>query len=474
MRVLFSVWECAPFIKVGGLGDVARSLPLALHDLGTDIRIILPFYKSISVSKRISLGTIYVVYDGKKHAVDIYETRFPDREIPVYLLRNRRYFHVPVEDTFSVYDLTVVEFLKQNISGWTPDIIHTNDNHCGLIPHLVVQEKLPQKTLFTIHNIYFQRKRSIHEFKKMRLTDCGCRFIEWETEKRKMNFLLEGINHADMVNTVSPTYATEILTEEYGAGLDDILQSQAKKITGILNGIDYSIRNPQNDPYIPYHYCASTISGSKYKLFAPDKGKLKNKKYLQRELGFQVQEDIPLIGFVGRFESAQKGVDLIHKMLLRMDDSNFQFIMLGKGDVAWEERFEWITTFRPKNIYVNNLYTDEMASKIYAACDFLMIPSKFEPCGLIQMIAMKYGCLPIAHSTGGLKDTIEDGEDGFLFEKPTSVALESAIRRAVKVRRDFYGRFLTMRKRAMEKDFSWNRSAVKYMSVYSRLLSGID
>ncbi|RJQ25976.1 glycogen synthase [Candidatus Parcubacteria bacterium] len=474
MKILFPVWELAPFIKVGGLGDVARSLPRALYHLGQDIRLIVPYYKALKLhgQRRYKICEFNIIYNKKKVPIKMFKIHFLNDNIPVYLLQNPFYINVPMADTFAVFDLAVIEILKNNILDWQPDIVHCNDNHCGFIPFLVKHNNLAVKTLFTIHNLCYQRKYPVLIVEKMGLLPSQCRIMRWEIKSKQINFLFEGITHADLINTVSPTYSKEILTEEYGEGLDDILRRESSKIFGILNGIDYDICNPAEDPYIPYHYNNSSISDkSKYKVFPFFEGKKLNKRYLQRKLNFSINKDIPLIGYIGRIAGNQKGIDLIHKMMLRLDLEKYQFVLLGKGDENWEERFMWLAKFYPKNVFFSNIFDEELASQIYAASDFLLIPSKFEPCGLIQMIAMRYGTVPIARATGGLKDTIKSGQDGFLFEKFSSHELEKILKKAIKLKDDNPDKFAEIIKNAMAKDFSWSISAQEYLKSYQKLLS---
>ncbi len=473
MKVLFVTWEVAPFFKVGGLGDISRSLPRALQHSGIDIRIITPYYKAFKLlgQKRKKIGRFSVVYDNKKTFITIYQISFLETDIPVYLLENHRYLDSPMIDTFAVFDLAVAAILKNNYLSWMPDIVHCNDLHTGFIPFLIKHMRLPVKTLLTIHNLAHQGRTSINIVEKMGIDPKKCRLIRWEIKNKRINFLLEGIIHADLVNTVSPTYAKEIMTKEYGQGLDDILRAKERKIFGILNGIDYDIRNPSTDDYIPYHY---NLNGNrlknKEKIYSYEEGKRLNKAYLQKKLGFKVDHNIPLIGFIGRFASHQKGIEIIHKMLMRLDLKQYQFVFLGQGEEEWEQKFLWIAKFNPKHVFYSSEFDEKLASLIYASCDFLLIPSQFEPCGLVQMIAMKYGTLPIARATGGLKDSIVNGKDGFLFEKYSSHDLEKKLKLAISIWKEKPKKYKQMVKTAINKNFSWDASAQKYIEIYQRLL----
>ncbi|MDP4011855.1 MAG: glycogen/starch synthase [Candidatus Roizmanbacteria bacterium] len=466
MNILFVSWEVDPFFKVGGLGDIARSLPKALHNKNIDISLAVPLYDAVKFhgQETTEVGQVSIVYDGKKITFHIIKTTFPDVNIPIYFFKNKKYLSIPMADTFAVFNMAIIESIRMNALQ-KPDIIHCNDNHAGFIPLLVKHHNLPIKTLLTIHNLNNFGRAGINQVIKMGIDPNMCTVLKWEIQKRQINFLLEGIVHADKVNAVSETYAKEILTEEYGSGIDEVLTGLSNKITGILNGIDYEVRNPTNDTYLKYTYDIKA-SGN---LFDITKGKANNKAYLQKKLEFDIDPNIPLIGFIGRFDSKQKGVQLLHRVINRIDKKRYQFVVLGTGEPNWEERYLWLSQFY-KNVYYKNVFDEELASQMYAGCDFLIIPSKFEPCGLIQMIAMRYGCIPIARATGGLKDTIRDGDTGFLFEEYTSTALENTLIKAATLFRTDKDAFASMRIRAMKEDFSWNQSAEKYIKLYKELL----
>ena len=476
MKVLFTVWELAPFFHVGGLGDIARSLPKALYSSKVDIRVILPYYKALKLFKlkREKIKTFSIIYDKKKEKVTLYQIHFLDANLPVYIIQNKKYLNVPNNDIFPFFNLAIMEILEKNYLSWQPEIIHCNDNHEGLIPFLVKHKKLPYKTLLTIHNLTHQGKMSPDFIKKMGVDPGKCRVIRWEIKKRQINRLLEGIVHADLVNTVSPTYAKEILTEKYGAGIDELIRNERQKISGILNGLDYDTRCPQKDKNIIYHYNETEAKGDyPYKIYPPFEGKKMNKEFLQEKLGLTVSNETPLIGFIGRFDSKQKGIELIHKMIRRVNLKKFQFAILGEGEVEWVERFNWLARFYEKSVAYVSVFDDRLASQIYAAADFLLVPSKYEPCGLIQMIAMRYGTIPIARATGGLKDSIIDGVDGFLFEDYSSFDLEKKLKDAVEIWQNNKKKYQSMVLAAMTKDFSWNKSAKEYINLYKKLLTSV-
>ena len=456
----------APFFQVGGLGDVAKSLPKSLHRLRVDVRVILPFYKALKLHKlqKKEIKKFTVIYDGKKEEVVIYQIHFLDENIPVYILKNEKWIDIPSRDTFAFYDLCVYEILKNNHLSWTPEVVHCHDHHAGLIPLLIKHNNLKFKTLLTIHNLNHQGKYSIDVIKRTGLDHSKCRVIQWEAKKKQINFLLEGIIHADLVNAVSPTYAKEILTEEYGCGLDEIIRNEGQKISGILNGIDYDSRDPAKDKNISFNYGVDKAI----------EGKKLNKTFLQEKLGFTISDEIPLIGFIGRFESKQKGLDIMHKMIRRVNLQKFQFVILGQGEVEWEDQFLWLASFYKKNVSYISVFDKRIASQIYAGADFLLVPSKFEPCGLIQMIAMRYGTLPIARATGGLKDSIDDKINGFLFKKYSSFELEKTMKKAVEIWKNDKKKINEMILNAMKKDFTWDKSAREYIKLYNKLVGNFD
>lgn len=475
MSILFAVWEIDPFFKVGGLGDVARSLPGALKDRGVDIRCVMPFYDAVRLgrARAIKRATVTIPYAGKSERIEVIETKNPANGVPVYLLRNKRYFSIIKHpDTYALWARAIVTIVQEHTLGWTPEIIHCNDLHTGLVPLLVREGRVPVKTILTIHNLAHQGPTATDILEKLGVDPSRCRVILWEIRLRKINLLLEGIVHADVVTTVSPTYAREILTEEYGHGLEEVLRGKEGRIFGILNGIDDIWRRKMLMESVKYPFARPGGNSNGVKSFLSDweTGKWRNKRYLQRLLGLKVDENLPLLAFIGRLDPEQKGIDLIHKMLRRIDLSAIQFVLLGTGNTNWEERFLWLDKFYPKEVSCTFKFDETLAHQIYAGADFLLIPSKYEPCGLIQMIAMFFGTLPIARGTGGLSDSIKDGVNGFLFRKYSSHALEEEVKKALAIWRKDRDRYRRMVKAAMATDFSWGNSAAEYLSLYDKLL----
>ena len=474
MNVLFVVWENDPFFKLGGLGDIARSLPGALKTQNVDIRVIIPYYKVVKMgrNKKTKIGEYNFLYAGKNAKVEVWESQNPYTKVVAYFLKNKKYLDVvSLIETWGFFDKAVVELIKSKILDWVPDILHINDCHTGLIPLLVKQEKLPIKTMLTIHNLAFQGKVPIDIVKKMGIDPRFCRALQWEIKSRQINFLQEAIIHADIITTVSPTYAKEILTEELGYGLHEILRGKEGLIYGILNGIDIDWRHTARSRAIKYPYGPKEkrVDG-RIEYYDWREGKALDKEFLQKKLGIKVGKDIPMLCFIGRLSEAQKGLEILHRMLRRVDQTKFQFVILGTGEKEWEERFAWLSTFYPKYISCNFKFDDTLAHQIYAASDFIVIPSRYEPCGLIQMIAMLFGTIPIAHKTGGLKDSIKEGYNGFLFSAYSSEALEKTVIKAINMWKNKRSTYEKMVENALTTDFSWNKHAKEYLVLYEKLL----
>jgi starch synthase len=274
--------------------------------------------------------------------------------------------------------------------------------------------------------------------------------------------MTEGITHADMVTTVSPTYLKEIQTEELGAGLDDLVRDNLFKTQAILNGIDYSLHDPSTNASLAIRYDLQSDL---------EKVKQVNKTYLQKTFGLPIKRDVTVIGFVGRLDVNQKGIDVLHRMISREEFDKCQFVIMGHGKESWEERFGTLATFLPDTVSVMTKYDDELASLIYAGSDFVLIPSHFEPCCLIQMYAMRYGAIPIARATGGLNDTIKDRVNGFLYTSPTARVLKQTITKALEIKKMKPEIFEKMIRAAMATNFSWNKSAQEYIALYRQLVN---
>lgn len=471
MKVLFVSGELAPFAKVGGLADVAAALPPALFELGADIRIIIPRYGIIDSEKypmEKILSGVEVEFKGKKNKINLFQAVLPDGSVTVYLIENERYLskggvylsedasscgNEAEFERFGFFTVSVLEILK-NLE-WQPQIIHCNDWHTGLLPLLAPKNF---RTITTIHNLAYQGRyreeivlSALDKDKKI-----------FHPKDGHIIALREAILNSGLINTVSLAYAKEILTEEFGCGLEKDLETRKKDLSGILNGLDVNLFNPETDTDIFRNFSVNNISARE-----------ENKARLQKILGFTEDKDIPIFGFVGRL-TEQKGFDILIPALEEMLGENMQIVILGFGDKNYEEK---LTAFARKNfavkISLNFKFDAELAQKIYSGSDFFLVPSRFEPCGLIQMIAMRYGAVPIARRTGGLRDTvinyIEPDGNGIVFEKYDIKDLLEALKKAMEIYQE-KEKLLILRKNGMAADFSWRKSAMKYFELYQKLI----
>lgn len=471
MRVLITGYEAAPFFKRGGLGDVLGSIPKALAKIGVDARVVIPYYEEIRdkhESKKI--GTISVCFGKKIMQVGIYKNYFPNTRIPIYFLENKNLMAVNTRgrnkkiDQFAFFDLCVAHFILWSITDgkWTPDLAHCNDWHTGLIPLILRRElKISIPTLLTIHNLSYQGKGSIRVLDLLHVQDEDAKELKRGTPATEINILGEGIIHAGVVSTVSRSYAKEIVENSDHEPIHTFLlkrqqeRGRRDEVLGILNGIDYDVWNPRHDSFLGTLYGMSDYRG----------GKAKNKEYLLKHLGLQ---DKPTFCFIGRM-AHQKGLDTLMKVMPAIMSSDVNLIFLGAGEKTVEASVLRAVKQYPKSIRAEFAYNERFAHHLYGGCDFILIPSHFEPCGLIQMIAMRYGTLPIASKTGGLKDTIIDGENGFLFENGSYKDLLKKIEKAIEIYSDEKARE-KMIENAMSTDFSWDKSAKQYKELYKEII----
>jgi starch synthase len=355
--------------------------------------------------------------------------------------------------------LAIAIWLNGN-TYWQPQIVHLHDWHTAMVP--VILKHLCQnqhyKYITTIHNLAYQGKTNTPVSQKLGLAADACRILSWDQDDAYTNILLEGLLHSDMITTVSPTYAREILTEEYGEKIQEILSARENNIIGILNGIDQNVFNPGTDPLITYNYTSETAIN----------GKLQNRINLQKELGLNPDQGKTMIGFVGRVDPGQKGIRLMIETLPSIVDDQTQFVFLGSGDPGLEQALHQAGDSLPQCRIITR-YDEQLAARIYAASDLMIIPSKFEPCGLVQMIAMRYGALPIARKTGGLIDTIKHQYNGFLFADYTTDGLINAVKEAKTFIQDENTR-ATLVRQAMATDFSWTLPAKEYYQLYEKLI----
>ncbi|WP_456435380.1 glycogen synthase GlgA [Thermovibrio ammonificans] len=471
MRVLFVSSEIYPFAKTGGLADVSYSLPKALSQVGVQVSTVMPLYKCVNTEKHRIKPTgesVEVEIGAGKFTFELYRC---GNQVTHYFLKNDRLFgreflygtpygDYPDNDVrFGSFCWAVAQLVKRG--SLRCDVIHTNDWQAALIPVLAKEKlKLPVKTLQTIHNIAYQ---GIFPKEAIERLSLGWELFHMEALEfwGKVNFLKGGIVFGDAVNTVSPTYAKEITTPEFGYGLDGVLRKYSYKLFGILNGIDYDVWNPETDPHLYVNYTEASVER-----------KEENKELFLEETGLKGKEK-PLFVFIGRF-AKQKGVDLILRASARLAQMPANFAILGFGDEAYNEAFQKLNEL--ENFFVKVAFDEPLSRKMYGSADFLLMPSLYEPCGLNQMIAMRYGTLVVARKTGGLADTVVDisepGGYGILFEPFTPEAFTEAVERGVKLYWNSRERFYSLRRAVMELDFSWNASALKYTRLYENLLEG--
>lgn len=475
MKVLFVASEAYPFIKTGGLGDVAYALPKALRKLGIDARVIIPKYSGIPSSFKNCMENIdsFNVTVGWRNQYCGLKYLTYD-EVPYYFIDNEYYFNRPQiygfyddGERFSYFSKAILESIKY-MGDFTPDIIHCNDWHSGIIPvllkeHYSEDEKYSKiKSIFTIHNLKYQgvfSKEILGE-----LLNLDEKYFKDETLKfyNDVSFMKGGIIFADAVTTVSNTYAQEVQTPFYGEALEGLLSSKSENLHGIVNGIDYELYNPKVDKMIFYNYDVKNREN-----------KVKNKLKLQQKLNLDVNENIPMIGIVTRLVK-QKGLDLIVDKLQELLRLPVQIVLLGNGDRYYEEIFEYYASIYPSHISTNIIFDEGLAQQIYAASDMFLMPSLFEPCGIGQLIALKYGSIPIVRETGGLKDTVMSynkytgSGNGFSFINYSSEELLDTINRALELYNDKVS-WDKLVENAMLSNNSWENSAKNYMDLYISL-----
>lgn len=484
IKVLFAAAECSPLAKVGGLADVVGSLPKALKKRGIDARVIIPFYESINkkiFSPKLIKKDLPIIVGGKHLKFDLYSTKYQD--VTIYLIYNREYIsqgeiykqprHKPgglwEKERFFFFTESLIQALP-HLNSW-PDILHLNDWHTGMVPKFLSFKTTADphykkiKTIFTIHNLAMQGVWPATEILPwLDMTEYD--FDKKDLQNGNINPLLFGIRHSDLITTVSPTYTKEITTKKYGAGLEKFLKKRRENLFGILNGIDTNKFNPISDPFIYNNYDEQSLEV-----------KNTNKQKLLKEVDMEFSADKPLIGLVSRLVW-QKGIDWVVDLIPKLKKLNAQLIILGTGDPELEHILKQAQAKYPKNCRVLIKFDSKLAQKIYAASDMFLIPSRFEPCGLTQMIAMRYGTIPIARATGGLKDSIDKFQQnnkkisgtGFLFKSENSKALNKAVKKACRVYKN-KRIWQLLQKNAMKKDFSWEKSASEYIKLYKKLIS---
>ena len=452
IKILYVSAEVAPFSKAGGLADVAGSLPSVLKKTGLDVRVITARYQTTNLPKGKWIYNGHARLGDDFFAFGVYEAKTYE-DTPIYFIGNEFFFEnrdkvYSYDDDiarFYFFSLAILDFIKN--SEWKPDIIHLNDWHGGIISYLLKKDKIIKKlkikSLFTIHNLSFQ----------------GAGVLLG----KKINLARLAIKWADLISTVSPNYAREILTAVGGSGLHRQLLKRKKNLYGILNGIDYYVFDPLKDPQIPFRFDESSLDD-----------KLKNKIALQQSFDLPENPAIPILGIASRITN-QKGLGLLISIIDWLLALELQIVIVGGGDPNLVKKLKVIIAKYPKKVAGHLEFNVEIASLIYAGSDMFLMPSLFEPCGLGQLIAMRYGSVPIVRRTGGLADTIKDYDtkkktgNGFVFESFNSVDFFGAIVRALTLYRDEVS-WRELLQKIMQERFSWDESAEKYIKLYNKLI----
>ena len=484
MRVLFVTAEAQPLAKSGGLADVSRALPMALRQQGLDVRILLPGYPCAIrqlKSPRIEANLSSLL--GGESATLI-SGQLPGSDVPVWLVHAPSLFSragglyqddngtdwADNAQRFAFFARVATEIATGHLLDWQPDIVHANDWHTGLIPLLLSMEAGPKPaTIFTIHNLAFQGNFPRDVLPLIGLSE-GLFTTDGVEFYGQVSYLKAAIRYSDKITTVSPTYAGEILSPALGCGLDGILRDRGQNFTGILNGIDTELWDPAIDHYLPQLYSARDISGKRV-----------CKAELQREFGLEVSLETPLIGFVSRL-THQKMADVIRDVVPSIIEFGAQFVLVGEGDPALEAAFEDLGRQYPSKAGIQIGYAESLAHRLQAGADILLAPARFEPCGLTQLYASRYGTIPIVRRTGGLADTVTDltvealsdrTATGFVFENNNLAELRNVIDRALTLYREPLA-WRRLQLQGMARDFSWDTSAAKYAALYCDLTDVSD
>ena len=476
MKLFFAASEVAPFIKTGGLADVAGSLPNALAKLGHDVRVILPLYSAIPAMWRRQmtfLKSFHFPLSWRNAYCGLFSLEY--QGLTYYFIDNEYYFQreglygqFDDGERFAYFSRAVVEVPIQ--LGWSPDIIHCNDWQTSLVPVYLLEARhrepllMHTKSVFTIHNIEYQGRFDRNILGDVLGLDESYFREDMLSYYGDVNLVKGAIYAADYITTVSPTYAKELQYAFYAHGLEGVIADNYHKFTGILNGIDMEHNNPATDPFLPAPYSAADPSG-----------KAACKAALQEKLGLNVDPDVPIIACISRLV-AHKGYELVTAAFPKILEHYVQFVVLGTGDWGIESFFRMAAQEYPGRVSANLMYSAELASQIYAGADLLLMPSISEPCGLSQMIAMRYGTVPIVRLTGGLKDSVPSYNPttvtglGFTFGSITPGDLLGAIDRGLETYETDRPNWAALMKRGMTTDFSWDQSAAAYEKVYQQVM----
>ncbi len=483
MRVLHVCSELYPILKTGGLADVAGALPPALSELGVDSRILVPGFPAFmaAIPEKSLVASLPAIFGAD--SITIYASKLPDTEITIYIIDAPGLYDRPgnpysdennqaYQDNYRRFALlgwVAARFAEGIDSKWTPEVIHGHDWHAGLTPAYLKASELATGrklagSVFTVHNLAYQGVFPSQIFSELDLPNSFFSIYGLEFYGQ-VSFLKAGLYFADKITTVSPSYAKEIQTLDQGCGLDGLLSHRKNDLHGILNGVDQAIWNPSVDPIIEAKYSAKSVAG-----------KLKCKTALQEMMGLTVQNDTPLFGVVSRL-TEQKGLNLVLAGLNEILKRGGQIVILGSGDKSMEEAFKSAEAMHPGSIAVKIGYDEELAHRIVAGSDVILVPSRFEPCGLTQLYGLNYGTLPLVREVGGLADTVIDSSlenladsvaTGFVFNDFTASDYLRALRRAFALfqRKTDWKK---VQKCAMQQQFGWDSSASKYQELYQEV-----
>ena len=481
-NILFAASECVPFIKTGGLADVVGALPKYLNKNDFDVRVILPYYTCIPAKFRDNFRYVthfYMDYGMRKDNVHVGIMEYEYNGIKFYFVDNEYYFKCDTPyssdlkwdiERFTFFCKAVLAILP--VIGFRPDIIHCHDWQASLIPVFMHSTFATNpfysstKTIMTIHNLKFQGVWNIDTFKYNTALPQYMFTPDKLEFKKDANMLKGGLVYADYITTVSETYAEEIKYPFYGEQLDGLLRARSASLRGIVNGIDYNVFDPNNDKNIYKEYHAKNFK----------KKKAVNKAELQKELGLPVDSNKYMIAIISRLTD-QKGLDLVSYTMERICDENTQFVVIGTGDHRYEDMFRHYQWKYPDRVSANILYSDPLAHKLYAAADAMLMPSLFEPCGLTQLISLRYGTVPIVRETGGLKDTVQpynefDGTGtGFSFANYNAEEMLGVINYSKHIYFNHRDQWDKMVYRGMTTDYSWNSSAKQYEGMYNWIIN---
>ena len=469
MRVLHAAAEVFPLVKTGGLADVVAALPLALAEQGADPRLLLPGLPAVmdgvqGAKTIIDIGTCFGAM-----RVRLLLARMPGTKMPVYVVdapylyrREGSPYQTPAGQEWgdNLQRFALLGWVAAHLAAgdadpqWLPDVVHAHDWHAAMAcAYMAEHAASPAATVFTVHNLAFQGLFPTHDWALLGIgshlmSPAGLEF------HGQLSFMKAGLKFADRITTVSPTYAREIATAEFGCGLDGVIRDRGAAVSGIINGIDSGIWNPASDSAIATRYDAERLAG-----------KAECRRALQAELGLVRDDSALLLTVISRL-TAQKGLDLLLAALPELAMQGVQFAVQGTGEPALEAAFRMAQQAHPGKVHMHLGYDEARAHRLVAGADVIAVPSRFEPCGLTQMYGLRYGTLPVVRRTGGLADTVADGKTGFVFDEATPAALRGAVERALVTKRDSAA-WAALQRRAMGRDLSWAEPAKQYLQLYA-------